>query len=60
MYVCVIFIYLVYKWKVMFGFGHLDGGSIQRSNIENPGKSLNEDKLLLDTRQLKNHTATEM
>lgn len=44
----------------MFGFGHLDGGSIQRSNIENPGKSFNEDKLLVDTRQLKIHTATEM
>lgn len=50
-------IYLVYKWKVMFGFGHLDGGSMQLANISNPGKSLRP-HLQFDIRKLSNHTVT--
>lgn len=30
--------YLVYKWNVIFGFGHSFGGFIQCLNFLNPGK----------------------
>lgn len=49
--------YLVYKWNVIFGFGHSIGGFIQFLNFLNPGK-FEKNPPLLGTRQHRIHTVT--
>jgi len=50
-----ILFYLVYKWNVIFGFGHSLGGFIQFLYFLNPGK-FEKNPPLLGTRQHRIHT----
>lgn len=47
--------YLVYKWNVIFGFGHSLDGFTQFLNFLNPGK-FEKNPPLLGTRQHRIHT----